>query len=156
MALGINKVILVGHLGKDPITQDIGNGVKKATFSLATAEVLTTQDGKKTEHTEWHNIILWRGLADVAEKYLRKGHQVYIEGRLRSRQYDDKEGNKRNITEVLCDTLVMLGSGKPTGPAPVVTAQKAQFGTQPVNQNDNNEENNVAFTNDAANDDLPF
>jgi len=156
MALGINKVILVGHLGKDPITQDIGNGVKKATFSLATSEVLTTQDGTKTEHTEWHNIILWRGLADIAEKYLRKGHQVYIEGRLRSRQYDDKEGNKRNITEVLCDNMVMLGGGKPTGPAPIVTEQKGQFGTQPVNQNDNNEENNVAFTNDAANDDLPF
>jgi single-strand DNA-binding protein len=156
MALGINKVILVGHLGKDPITQDIGNGVKKATFSLATAEVLTTQDGKKTEHTEWHNIILWRGLADVAEKYLRKGHQVYIEGRLRSRQYDDKDGNKRNITEVLCDNMVMLGGGKPTGPAPVVTEQKGQFGTQPVNQNETNPENNLEYKNDAANDDLPF
>jgi single-strand DNA-binding protein len=156
MALGINKVILVGNLGKDPITQDIGNGVKKVTFSLATTEVLTTREGAKSEHTEWHNIILWRGLAEVAEKYLRKGHQVYIEGRLRSRQYDDKEGNKRNVTEIQCDNMVMLGGGKQTGPAPIVTTQQEQFGTQPINQNDTAQENNIAFTNDASNDDLPF
>ena len=157
MALGVNKVILVGHLGKDPITQDISNGVKKTTFTLATSEVLTTQDGTKTEHTEWHNIIMWRGLAEVAEKYLRKGHQVYIEGRLRTRQYDDKDGNKKYITEVLCDNMVMMGGGnKTSGPEPIVTAQKPQFGTQPVNQNENNPANNVAFTNDGANDDLPF
>ena len=150
MALGINKVILIGNLGKDPITQDIGNGVKKATFSLATSESLLSRDGTKTEHTEWHNIILWRGLADIAEKYLRKGQTVYIEGRLRSRQYDDKDGNKKYITEILCDNLVMLGGGKQTGPSPIVTAQKEQYGTQPV------QENNVSFTNDGANDDLPF
>ena len=156
MALGINKVILVGNLGKDPITQDIGNGVKKATFSLATTESLLTRDGTKTDHTEWHNIILWRGLAEVAEKYLRKGHTVYIEGRLRSRQYDDKDGNKRNITEILCDNLVMLGGGKQAGPAPIVTTQQEQFGTQPINQNDTTQGNNIAFTNDGANDDLPF
>ena len=159
MALGINKVILVGNLGKDPITQDIGNGVKKATFSLATSESLLSRDGTKTEHTEWHNIILWRGLADIAEKYLRKGHTVYIEGRLRSRQYDDKDGNKKYITEVLCDNLVMLGGGKQTGPSPIVTAQQEQYGTQPVQQNtqnNNHPESNVSFTNDGANDDLPF
>jgi single-strand DNA-binding protein len=156
MAFGINKVILVGHLGKDPITQDIGNGVKKATFSLATTEVLVTQDGTKTEHTEWHNIILWRGLADVAEKYLRKGHQIYVEGRLRHRQYDDKEGVKRNITEVLCDNMVMMGGGKPSGPAPLVTSSHDQFGTQPINQNETTQENNVSFSNEGSNDDLPF
>jgi len=156
MALGVNKVILVGNLGKDPITQDIGNGVKKATFSLATTESLPTRDGTKTDHTEWHNIILWRGLAEVAEKYLRKGHTVYIEGRLRSRQYDDKDGNKRNITEILCDNLVMLGGGKQAGPAPIVTSPQEQFGTQPINQNDTSQENNTTFSNDSANDDLPF
>jgi len=159
MSLGINKVILVGHLGKDPITQDIGNGVKKATFSLATSESLLSRDGTKTEHTEWHNIILWRGLAEIAEKYLRKGQMVYIEGRLRSRQYDDKDGNKRNITEVLCDNLVMMGGGKQTGPSPIVTAQQEQYGSPSVqqsNQSSNLQENNVSFTNDGANDDLPF
>jgi single-strand DNA-binding protein len=159
MALGINKVILVGHLGKDPITQDIGNGIKKATFTLATTESLPSRDGTKTEHTEWHNIILWRGLAEVAEKYLRKGQSVYIEGRLRSRQYDDKEGNKRNITEVLCDNMVMLGGGKQTGPGPIVTTQQEQYGTpptQPNMQNTNSQDNNISFTNDSSNDDLPF
>ena len=156
MALGINKVILVGNLGKDPITQDIGNGIKKATFTLATTESISGRDGTKTEHTEWHNIILWRGLAEVAEKYLRKGHTVYIEGRLRSRQYDDKDGNKRYITEVNCDNMVMLGGGKQSGPTPIVTSPQAQFGTQPVNQNDTTPENNVSFSNEASNDDLPF
>lgn len=156
MALGINKVILVGNLGKDPITQDIGNGVKKATFSIATTESIPGRDGTKTEHTEWHNVILWRGLAEVAEKYLRKGHTVYIEGRLRSRQYDDKEGNKRNITEVLCDNMVMLGGGKQSGPAPIVTAQQEQFGTQPVNQNDTTLDSKNEYSNEGSNDDLPF
>jgi single-strand DNA-binding protein len=156
MALGINKVILVGNLGKDPITQDIGNGVKKATFSIATTESIPGRDGTKTEHTEWHNVILWRGLAEVAEKYLRKGHTVYIEGRLRSRQYDDKEGNKRNITEVLCDNMVMLGGGKQSGPAPIVTEQQEQFGTQPVNQNDTTLDSKNEYSNEGSNDDLPF
>ena len=130
MALGINKVILIGNLGKDPISQDIGNGVKKVTFSLATTESLLSRDGTKTEHTEWHNIIVWRGLAEVAEKYLRKGNTVYIEGRLRSRQYDDRDGNKRNITEVLCDNLVMMGGGK-NKPEQVrlLPGQQEQYGT---------------------------
>ena len=159
MALGINKVILIGHLGKDPITQDIGNGVKKATFSLATTESLLSRDGAKTDHTEWHNIIVWRGLADVAEKYLRKGHMVYIEGRLRSRQYDDKDGNKRYITEILCDNLVMMSGGKQNNPNPVVTTSQEQYGTPSVQQNSQNtisQENNVSFTNDGSSDDLPF
>jgi single-strand DNA-binding protein len=155
MALGVNKVILIGHLGKDPILQDLGSGIKKATFSLATTESLPKSDGTKIEHTEWHNIIVWRGLAEVAEKYLRKGHQVYIEGRLRSRQYDDKDGNKHYITEIQCDNMVMMGGGKPSSPAPVVTTQQEQFGTQPVNQNDT-PVSNIAFTNESANDDLPF
>ncbi|MDP4290155.1 MAG: single-stranded DNA-binding protein [Bacteroidota bacterium] len=156
MALGINKVILIGNLGKDPITQDIGNGIKKATFSLATTETLTSREGTKTEHTEWHNIILWRGLAEVAEKYLRKGNQVYIEGRLRSRQYDDKEGVKHYVTEIQCDNMVMMGGGKQSGPAPVVTGQQEQYGAPAESQNNNNQGGNVAFGNDVPNDDLPF
>jgi len=156
MALGINKVILIGNLGKDPILQDIGNGVKKATFTLATTESIPGRDGTKTEHTEWHNIIVWRGLAEVAEKYLRKGHTIYIEGRLRSRQYDDKDGNKRNITEILCDNMVMLGGNKQAGPAPVVTSTQGEFGTQPINQNDPVQDNNMNYSNEGSNDDLPF
>jgi len=156
MSVGINKVILVGHLGKDPITQDIGNGVKKATFSLATTETMVSREGVKSEHVEWHNIIMWRGLADVAEKYLRKGHQVYIEGRLRSRQYDDKEGVKRNITEIICDNMVMMGGGNKNTSSPIVTSNQEQFGTQPINQNTMSQDNNISFTNDGSNDDLPF
>jgi single-strand DNA-binding protein len=158
MSLGVNKVILVGNLGKDPIIQDIGNGIKKATFSIATTESIPNKDGVRTEHTEWHNIVVWRGLADVAEKYLRKGSTIYIEGRLRSRQYDDKDGNKRYITEIACDNLVMLG-GKPsgTGTGPVVSSQSEPYvnaGMQ--NSNFNPQQENTTFTSENINDDLPF
>jgi single-strand DNA-binding protein len=156
MAFGINKVILVGHLGKDPITQDIGNGVKKATFSLATTEPLYSRDGTKVEHTEWHNIILWGKLADVAEKFLRKGQMVYLEGHIRSNQYTDKEGIKRSFIDIVCDTMTMLGGGKQPSTEPVVTSSQGQFGTQPINQNDPVQENNMNYSNEGSNDDLPF
>jgi single-strand DNA-binding protein len=111
MAAGINKVILVGNLGRDPEIQRFDNGVKKATFSLATTEQYRGKDGEKTSHTEWHNIVLWRGLADVAENYLKKGNTVYIEGRIRRREYEDKDGVKKFIFEILGDVMQMLGSG---------------------------------------------
>jgi len=156
MATGINKVILVGHLGKDPIIQEVGNGIKKATFSLATTESILSKEGIRTEHTEWHNIIVWRGLADVTEKYLRKGNMVYIEGRIRNSQYTDKEGIKRNYTDIQCDNLVLMSNNKQSGPAPIVTTQQGQFGTQPINQNDPVQENNMNYSNEGSNDDLPF
>jgi len=105
MATGINKVILIGNLGKDPDIIRLESGVKKASFSLATTEVYKNKEGVKTEHTEWHNIVLWRGLAEVAENYLKKGNTVYIEGRIRRREYEDKEGQKRYITDILGDTM---------------------------------------------------
>ena len=124
MATGINKVILIGNLGKDPDIMRLESGVKKASFSLATTEVYKNKEGAKTEHTEWHNIVLWRGLAEVAENYLKKGNTVYIEGRIRRRGYEDKEGQKRSITEILGDTMTMLGGPKresaPEGNAPIV------------------------------------
>ncbi len=159
MSLGVNKVILIGNLGKDPITQDIGNGIKKATFSIATTESIPSRDGTKTDHVEWHNIVVWRGLADVAEKYLRKGSSVYIEGRLRSRQYDDRDGNKRYITEITCDNLVMLG-GKPsgTGTGPVVSSQSEPYISDGMQGgNFNSQPGTTTFTSsDNINDDLPF
>lgn len=118
MASGINKVILVGNLGKDPEVQSFENGVKRVTFSLATTEVYRAKDGNKVTQTEWHNIILWRGLAEVAEKYLARGKQVYIEGRIRTRSWEDKDGNKRYITEILGDNMLLLGG--PKGEHPVV------------------------------------
>jgi single-strand DNA-binding protein len=105
----LNKVQLIGNLGKDPEVRAIPSGAKVANFSIATTETYTGKDGQKSDKTEWHNIVLWRGLADIAEKYLRKGSQVYIEGKLQTRSWDDKDGQKRYTTEIIADNLVMLG-----------------------------------------------
>ena len=110
---GVNKVILIGNLGKDPEVRSIEGGAKVASFSLATNEVFKGKDGNKVEQTEWHNIVVWRGLAELAEKYLKKGSQIYLEGRIKTRSWDDKEGNKRYITEIVGDTMIFLG--KPVG-----------------------------------------
>jgi single-strand DNA-binding protein len=115
MANGVNKVILIGNLGKDPEVTRLESGVKKAVFSLATTEVYRNKEGEKVNHTEWHNIVLWRGLAEVAENYLKKGNTVFIEGRIRKREYEDKDGVKRYITDILGDNMTMLSSGpRPT------------------------------------------
>ncbi len=107
---GVNKVILIGNLGKDPEVRTLDSGVKVANFSLATTESYKNRNGERVENTEWHNIVLWRGLAEVADTYLKKGNQVYIEGKIRTRSWDDKDGNKRYITEILADNMTMLGS----------------------------------------------
>jgi single-strand DNA-binding protein len=107
---GVNKVILVGNLGKDPEVRHLESGAVVANFPIATTESYKDKSGNRQEQTEWHNIVLWRGLAEVAEKYLRKGNQVYIEGKLRSRSWEDKDGNTRYITEVIGDNMTMLGS----------------------------------------------
>ncbi|MFA5244773.1 MAG: single-stranded DNA-binding protein [Pedobacter sp.] len=105
---GINKVILVGHLGKDPEVRHLDGGVTVASFPLATSESYN-KDGRKIEQTEWHNIVMWRGLADIASKYLQKGKLVYIEGKLRTRSFEDKEGHKKYTTEVVAENFTMLG-----------------------------------------------
>lgn len=105
---GINKVILVGHLGKNPDVRTLEGGVTVASFPLATSESYN-KDGRKVEQTEWHNIVMWRGLAEVAAKYLQKGKLVYIEGKLRTRSFEDKEGIKKYITEVVADSFTLLG-----------------------------------------------
>ncbi len=105
---GINKVILVGHLGKDPEVRHLDGGVTVASFPLATSETYT-KDGKKIEQTEWHNIVMWRGLADIASKYLQKGKLVYIEGKLRTRSFEDKEGHKKYTTEIIAENFTILG-----------------------------------------------
>ncbi|MDB5156573.1 MAG: single-stranded DNA-binding protein [Mucilaginibacter sp.] len=105
---GINKVILVGHLGKDPEIRQLEGGVSVASFPLATSETFN-KDGKKVEQTEWHNIVLWRSLAEVAAKFLQKGKLVYIEGKLRTRSFEDKEGIKRYTTEIVAENFTMLG-----------------------------------------------
>jgi single-strand DNA-binding protein len=105
---GINKVILIGHLGKDPELRYLEGGVSVTSFPLATSETYN-KDGQKVEQTEWHNIVMWRGLADAAGKFLQKGKLVYIEGKLRTRSFEDKEGIKKYTTEVVAENFTMLG-----------------------------------------------
>ena len=107
---GINKVILVGNLGKDPEVRYLEGGTAVANFTLATSETFKDRNsGERKTNTEWHNVVVWRGLAEIAEKFLKKGMQVYVEGKLRTRQWQDKDGNNRYTTEVVADNLQMLG-----------------------------------------------
>ena len=106
---GVNKVILIGNLGKDPEVRYLDNGVAVANISLATSESYKNKEGDRITQTEWHDVVLWRGLAEVAEKFLKKGSSVYIEGKLRTNKWVDKDENNRYKTEVLADKLTMLG-----------------------------------------------
>lgn len=109
MAGTVNKVILIGNLGKDPEVRHLENGASVANFSIATSESYTDKtSGEKKENTDWHDIVVWRGLAEVAEKYLRKGMKIYVEGRLKKRSWQDKEGQTRYTTEVVADQLTIL------------------------------------------------
>jgi single-strand DNA-binding protein len=111
MSGSVNKVILVGNLGKDPEIRHLENGAAVANFSIATSEnYKDRKTGEKVSQTEWHNIVAWRGLAEIAEKYLKKGHKVYIEGKLKTRTWQDQDGNNRYSTEVITDNLTMLGN----------------------------------------------
>ena len=105
---GINKVILVGHLGKDPELRYLNDNVSVVSFPLATTEMII-KEGKRTEQTEWHNIIMWRALADIAAKLLCKGKLVYVEGKLKTRFIEDKDGHKRYITEIIVENFKLLG-----------------------------------------------
>jgi single-strand DNA-binding protein len=107
--MSVNKVILVGNVGKDPEVRYLEKGVAVAKFPLATSETYKGKDGEKVTATEWHNVVLWRGLAETVEKYVKKGSQLYIEGKIRTRSYDDKDGNKRYVTEIVADLMQMLG-----------------------------------------------
>jgi single-strand DNA-binding protein len=108
MARSVNKIILIGNLGKDPELRYTSGGVAVATFSLATNESWKDVEGNVQERTQWHNIVAWRKLAEICAEYLKKGSKIYVEGRIQYRQYDDKNGLKRNITEVVLDEMVML------------------------------------------------
>jgi single-strand DNA-binding protein len=109
---GVNKVILVGNLGKDPEVRHLEGGNSVVNFTLATNEYYKDKQGARVERTEWHNISAWRGLAELAEKYLKKGSQVYVEGKLRTRQYQDKDQQTRYITEIIAEEISLLG-GRP-------------------------------------------
>lgn len=106
---GVNKVILVGNLGRDPEVRYTKSGQAVASFSLATSESWKGKDGNKEEKTEWHRIVAWGKLGEICGEYLNKGKQVYIEGRLQTREWDDKDGNKRSTTEIVANNMTMLG-----------------------------------------------
>lgn len=106
----VNKVILIGHLGKDPEVRHLEGGNTVANFTMATNEYYKDKQGTRVERTEWHNIAAWRNLAELAEKYLRKGQQVYVEGRIRTRQYQDKENQTRYVTEIVAEEISLLSS----------------------------------------------
>ncbi len=110
----LNKVMLIGNLGKDPEIRYTPDGSPVATFSLATSENWTDKSGTRQERTEWHNIVAWNKLADLSKRFLAKGRQVYVEGRIRTREWNDKDGNKRRTTEVIALQIVLLGS-RPQG-----------------------------------------
>jgi len=105
---GINKVILVGHVGKDPEVRYLEGGVAVAKFSLATSESYKNKEGNKVDQTEWHNVVMWRGLAEIVEKYVKKGQLLYVEGKIRTRTYGE-ENNKKYFTEIVADQMTMLG-----------------------------------------------
>lgn len=125
---GVNRVILIGNLGREPEIRSFEGGVKKASFPLATTETYRNREGERTEHTEWHNLILWRGLAEIAEKYLHKGSSIYVEGRIRSRSWDDPNGQKKYITEVEVLNMVMLGGKRDEGNGASAQAPEVESG----------------------------
>ncbi len=132
---GVNKVILVGHLGKDPEVRYLEGGVSVTSFPLATSETFS-KEGRKVEQTEWHNIVMWRGLADVAAKFLQKGKLVYIEGKLRTRSFEDKEGIKKYTTEVVAENFTMLGRKSDFEPESGTQARAADNAEPFENNND--------------------
>ena len=117
----VNKVILIGNVGADPDVKYLEGGVAVARFSLATSEVYNNKNGERVTQTEWHNIVLWRNLAQIAEKYVRKGMMLYIEGRIRTRSWDDQNGVKRYTTEIYGDNFQMLSRKQDNGDKPQAT-----------------------------------
>lgn len=148
---GINKVILVGHLGKDPEVRHLESNVSVASFPLATSETFN-KDGRKVEQTEWHNIVMWRGLADVAAKYLQKGKLVYIEGKLRTRSYEDREGVKRYTTEIVAENFTMLGRRSDFEPSP----GNGDVANKNTGTNSGDQSSSAVNFNENKDDDLPF
>lgn len=130
--MSVNKVILVGNVGRDPEIRHLDKGVAVARFSLATTENYTSKTGEKVSNTEWHNVTAWRGLAEVVEKYVKKGSQLYIEGRLRTNSYE-KDGVKHYATEINADTMHMLGrrEGQAEIPGQPTNAEVQQVVSEP-------------------------
>jgi len=151
MAGGVNKVILIGNLGADPEVRTLTSGAKVARIRIATSESYTNREGERVTNTEWHSVNLWRGLADIAERYLKTGNTVYIEGKLRTRSYDDKEGVTRYVTEIEADNMTMLGGRNDGGQGQ--SQPKPQSQSQPKPQSSPAPSDGGT---DSDDDDLPF
>ena len=154
----INKVILIGNVGADPEVRALEGGVKVARLRIATTErIYNRQTQEAKEHTEWHNVTLWRNLADVADRFIRKGSQVYIEGSLRTRDWTDKDGNKRYATEIVANDLKMLGR---RGDAPASGADNSYGGSYggaaQSSQSSPSPSGDIAASAPQEVDDLPF
>lgn len=129
---GVNKAILVGNLGRDPEIRYTPNGTAVANFTMATTESIRSKDGGREDRTEWHRIVAFGRLAEICGQYLAKGRQVYIEGRIQTRDWEDRDGNKRSTTEIVANTMQMLGSPPSGGPSGQQTPPPS--GTPPVRE----------------------
>jgi len=157
MAGSINKVILIGNLGKDPEIRHLESGVSVANYPIATSEVYKDRKtGEKVTQTEWHNIVLWRGLAEISEKYLKKGDKVYIEGKLRTRSWQDQEGNNRYTTEVIADNLTMLGKNPDNRQENTTSENTGNESKEPVQKTEAKALTEDFSGPDESSDDLPF
>ncbi len=117
MSRGLNKMMIIGHLGRDPEMRYTPSGRPVTTFSVATTRSWHSSDGERHEETEWFNVVAWGNLAEICNQHLRKGQQVYVEGRLQTRRWEDSEGNKHFTTELVAQEMIMLGERKDTGPS---------------------------------------
>lgn len=147
---GVNKVILLGRLGADPEVRALESGTKVASIRLATTERYKDKNGVQQENTEWHNVVLWRGLADITEKYLKKGDQIYVEGRIKTRKWTDKDGNDRYNTDIVANEMTMLGGSRSGN-----TSGGGQAQSQPAQQQNQVNEPEASSLDD-LDDDLPF
>jgi len=156
----VNKVILVGNLGRDPEVRYMPNGEAVCNFSIATTDSWKDKSGQKQERTEWHNIVMYRKLAEIAGEYLKKGRPVYIEGRLQTRKWQTKEGQDRYTTEIIADQMQMLGGGRAEGGAPFDPADENQApsmgASNPSAPSSTSSPSAAAGDFDAFEDDIPF
>jgi len=133
---GINKVMLIGRLGRDPELRYTQNGQAVANFTLATSERWTNKSGERGERTEWHRIVVWGRLAEICGEYLSKGRQIFIEGRLQTREWEDREGKKRYTTEIVANEMQMLGSRSESGAADSPPAEEGPVSSVPKGDDD--------------------
>ncbi len=148
---GVNKVVLIGNLGREPDLQHLEGNIAVAKFPLATTETYKDKTGTLVSQTEWHTVVLWRGLAELAQKYLHKGSLVYIEGRIRTRNWEDKDKNKRFSTEIVADNMVMLDKRKEHSDMPGAESPLQDAAIVPDMNFDNG-----GIVSNIAKDDLPF